>query len=269
MIPLLYNMLTSTKNYEKMSGVGGLGDLVEFDGVMSYDSQSQLYDTTATFPERVLGMKIQRQLANDDLTHIMSGKPANMAISVARTREKLGVSIFNNAFTGTAGGDSVSLCNASHPYSPENPNVQSNTGISPLTPASIEAVRITGMTDIKNDRGEILDIDFDRILCHPRNHEKAWEIIESKGKVNTADNNKNFHYGRYELSIWSRLMNNFPWFMIDSKLCKTFLIWWDRIKPEFNYDRDFDSYQAKWSVYMRCQPQFAGWQWIFGQDATG
>jgi hypothetical protein len=52
--------------------------------------------------------------------------------------------------------------------------------------------------------------------------------------------------------------------MLDSKLCKMFMIWWDRIMPEFNYDRDFDTYQAKWSVYTRYNVDFYDWRQVYG-----
>ena len=94
LIGRLYSMESTSKNYEKLSGVGGLGDVGIFDGSLDYDSQSQLYDTTATFPERALGMKIQRKLYDDDLTRIMDGKPRQLAISAARTQEENGSSTF-------------------------------------------------------------------------------------------------------------------------------------------------------------------------------
>jgi len=51
-------------------------------------------------------------------------------------------------------------------------------------------------------------------------------------------------------------------------MAKQFLLWWDRIKPEFAYDRDFDTMVAKWSVYTRYNTQFTGWQWIYGHNVT-
>ncbi|MHC4585986.1 MAG: hypothetical protein ACYS3N_15770 [Planctomycetota bacterium] len=56
--------------------------------------------------------------------------------------------------------------------------------------------------------------------------------------------------------------------MIDSRLAKLFLVWWTRVGVEFNYDRDFDTFQAKWSVYYREAPDFYDWRWIYGHNAT-
>ena len=52
--------------------------------------------------------------------------------------------------------------------------------------------------------------------------------------------------------------------MIDSRLAKMFFLHWYRIKPEFEYDRDFDTKMAKWSVYYRDAVGFAAWQPVYG-----
>lgn len=68
------------------------------------------------------------------------------------------------------------------------------------------------MTGFSGDRAEKLDIMPDLILI-PRNlEETAWEIISSKGKVDTADNNANFHFGKYKLAVWDWLNDSNNWF---------------------------------------------------------
>jgi hypothetical protein len=268
MVPMFFKMDTSKRNYEMVSGVGGMSDVVDFDGSISYDSFGQLYDKTFNFPEKALGFKVERKLYDDDMFGIMDRRPWQMAVSVARTREKAGAEIWNGAFTGTDGADSVSMCNASHPYSPDDATTQSNAGSTALSPTAIEATRRIGHTSIFNDRGELMLVNYDTILCSINNEETAWEIINTKGKVDTADNNRNFHKGRYNLAIWDRLTDANNWFMIDSKLCKMFLVWYDRIKPEFAYDRDFDTLMAKWSVYMRYGLGWADWRFVYGHNVS-
>jgi phage major head subunit gpT-like protein len=267
MISKLYSMDSSDKNYEMSSAVGALTDLQEFDGQVAYDNMSQLYDQTTYFPEYVLGMKVQRKLFDDDLFAIMDKRPWQMAVSTARTREKMGATPWNNSFV-TAGSDGVAMCDTAHPYSPDDATTQSNKGTSALSATAIEATRRLAHTDIFNDRGELASVNYDTILCTVAKEEIAYEIINSRGKVDTADNNRNFHYGRYNLAVWDRLTNSNYWWMIDSELCKMNMIWWDRVKPEYNYDRDFDTYVAKWSVYMRCNTEFNGWHHVYGHAAT-
>lgn len=269
MVPMLFGMENSDRNYEIVSGLGGMQDVPTFDGTIQYDRITQLYDKTFTFPERAMGFKVSRQLYDDDLFGKMDNKPWQLAVSVARTREKSGAGIFNGAFTGTDGPDSLSLCNAAHPYSPDDATTQSNAGSTALSATAIEATRRIGHTSIFNDRGELANVRYDTIICAVNNEETAWEVINSTGKVETADNNRNFHQGRYDLAVWDRLTDTNNWFMIDSKLAKKFLLWWDRVKPEFNQDRDFDTFVAKWSVYMRYNVGWAAWQFVYGHNVSG
>ncbi len=268
MIPYLFGMESSNRNYEIVSGVGGMQDLQDFDGTISYDSPKQLYDKTFTFPEKALGMKVERMLYDDDLFGKMDRKPWQMAVSSARTREKAGASIFNSAFTGTDGPDSLSLCNDSHPYSPDDATTQDNSGTTALSPASVEATRQIGYTSIFNDRGELLEVNYDTILAPIGLEEKAWEIINSTGKVDTANNNRNFHEGRYKLSIWHRLTDANNWFMLDSTLCSKFLLWWDRVKDPIKRDNDTDTLVAKWFVYERYSAGWADWKPIYGHNVS-
>lgn len=270
MIPMLFNVVNpGARSSYKVSGIGGLGDLQDFDQAISYDAPSQLYDTTFEFPEKALGMKIERKLSDDDLFGIMDQRPRGLAISVERTRAKKASSIFNEAFTtvhpaGTSGGDGVCLCSASHPYSPDDATTWSNAGSTALSATSVEATRRIGYTSIFTDRGELAEVNYDTLIVPVALEEDAWEIINSKGKVDTADNNSNFHYGRYKLAVWARLTDSTNWFFADLSLMKMFMYWFNRISGDFNYNRDFDTMVAKWSVYERYSAGWADPRMLYG-----
>jgi len=268
MLPMLFREESSTKNYEMMSGVGGGADVGVFGGSLDYDSISQLWDKQTFFPERAKGMKVQRKLYDDDLSGIMNQRPRVMATDVARTVEKMGAEIFNGAFTGTDGPDAQPLCSSSHPYSPDDATTWDNAGSSALDATSIEATRQIGHTSIFTDKGELYEVNYDLILCTVAKEEKAYEVIKSSGKVDTPNNNVNFHQGRYKLAVWDRLTSSYPWFMIDSTLLKEYFIHWNRVAPEFNYDRDFDNYVSKWSVYFRKAFAFYDPRPVYGHLAT-
>lgn len=268
MISKIFGMETSTRNYEIVSGIGGMGDLQDFDGQISYDSVGQLYDKTFTFPEKALGFKVERKLYDDDLFGIMDRRPWQMAVSSARTREKTAAAVFNGAFVGTDGPDSQPLCSSSHPYSPDDSTTWDNAGSSALAATSVEATRRLGHTEIKNDRGELMLVNYDTILCTVNNEQTAYEIINSSGKVDTADNNTNFHKGRYNLAVWDRLSDSNNWFMLDSRMAKMFLLWWDRVKDGIKMDTDTDSLVAKWYIYERYCAGWADARPIYGHNVS-
>jgi len=216
---LLYTTINPGKrdNY-KVSGVGAMGDMEEWGGSVTYDDFVQLYDTTIEFTQFVTGFKVERKLADDELFGIMDGRPRQMAISVARTREKKAASPFNTGFTATAststdisGGDGVPLFSSSHPYSPEDATTYDNSGTDAISATSIEATRRIGLRDIPNDRGEMLNVNYDTIICTSVLQQKVWEIIKSDKIVDSAYNNKNFHQGRYDMIVWDRLSDSNNW----------------------------------------------------------
>jgi len=261
----LFNVVSVSKGADyRVSGIGGLSDVDTFDGSITYDSPSQLYDKTIDFPEKAKGIKVERKLYDDDLFGIMDQRPRGLADAVARTRLKAEAEIFNSSFTALDGGDGVALCSNSHPYSPDDATTQDNSGTTALTAVSVEATRRIGAAGIYTDRGELALIDYDTILHPVALEETVYEIINSSGKVETANNNANFNKGRYMGVVSSRLTDSTNWWMIDSRLAKQFLMWVDRVKPEFNYDRDFDTFVAKWSVYMRYGVGFGDWRWVYG-----
>jgi len=270
MAPMLFrNQPVGAVPDYRVSGMGGFSDLQDFDGSISYDAPSQLFDTVCTFPEKALGFKIQRKLYDDNQFGKIDPKAIGMATSVARTDEKMAVTIFNGSFTSTnptgqSGGDSTYLCSDSHDYSPDDGSHLDNKGTSAFAPAAVEAVRRIGFTDILTDRGELADVNYDLILAPVALEEDAWEIIHSKGKVDTDHNNANFHYGRYKLAVWNRLTSATNWWMIDSELLNEHFFKCVRIAPEFEMDRDFDTKVAKWSVYQRISYNYGEWRVLYG-----
>ena len=273
MLQDLYGMRTSTKSQEKDSSVGQFSDFDEFTGTVAYSDLYQGYDKTFNFTEYAKGFKIERKLWDDDLTGIMNKKPANLAEAASRTREKHGFSVFNEAFTTVStsnsggGGDGLELCGSAHPSNAPGVSTQSNEGTTALSVTAVEATRRLGR-DMRGDQYELLDVQYDTIITPIELEQTAWEIINSKGKIDTSVNNANFHQGKYKLIVCPRLTDATDWFMVDSKLMKDMLLFWDRIKPEFFQDKDSDTLIAKFVCYMRYGFGWNDWRFIFGQLVT-
>lgn len=262
----LFSMKTSDKNYEKDSSAGALGDLDEFTGTVEYDDSYQGYDSTYEFTEYAKGIKIERKLYDDDLYNIMNKRPAQLGYSVARTREKHGAQIFNEAFTTVHSSfDQLSLCNTAHTSTGGGAN-QSNSGTTAFSATAVEATRRL-MTAFKGDRDEVQVVNPDMLLLPIELEETGYEIINSKGKVDVSTNNVNFHFGKYKMLIWANFLTSAKrWFMIDSYLMKQFLLWFDRVKPEFMQDKDSDTLLAKYCVYTRYGRGWSDWRWLYGHN---
>lgn len=264
MLPDLFNMQSSDKPEEKDSAVGGFGDFGEFTGTVGYDEVYQQFDVTYSFTEFARGFKVQRRLADDDLYSIMNKKPMGLAIAARRSREKKGANIFNNSFTDTSiSGDGLALISSAHTSLTPGVSTQSNTSTTALSATQVESAR-TSMVDFRDSEGEKISVIPDLLLVPRGLEQTAWEIIASRGKVETADNNANFHFGKYKLAVWDFLTDSNNWWVIDTSLMNMFLLWFDRIPLEFARDKDFDTYLAKFSGYMRFTQGYSDWRWVFG-----
>lgn len=265
-LAVIFNMQSSKKAVEHDLTTGAIQDFVPMNGAVPYDDMGEGYKTDYTHQELARGIKVERKLVDDDLYNIINKRPRMLALAARRRREKDGASMLNNSFNaGVTGGDGVSLCNSAHPSNNGGAN-QSNTGTLALNAVNVEATRrlMIGFTD---DRDGIIDVQPDMIIVPLQLEEALFEILNSKGKVDTAQNNPNFHYGKYKSLVWPNYLTSATkWWFVDSQMMKEYFNWFDRIPTEFQKDREFDTYNAKYSGYMRYSFGWSDWRCIYGQN---
>ena len=268
-IPMLFNVSGSDKSQEHDLGVGGFADWEEYEGVIGYDENEQLWKVTYTHSEFVQGFKVERKLVDDDLYNIINRRPRGLALSEVRTREKKAASVFNNAFDSSyTGGDAVELCGA-HPYSPSNASTQSNAGSTALSYAAIDSTK-QAMRAYEDDRGELVPINPDVLLIPPELEKTAVEILGAEAKPGTADNDANYVGGMgLRLVVWDYLTDANNWFMIDSGLAGMYLNWFNRVPVEFSMDPRSDyQLEARFRGYARYSYGWSDWRFCYGHDAT-
>lgn len=259
-----------TKDTYRTSEIGAFGDVPEFSGTVTYDDIYQQYDATITPKEYADGYQINRKLFDDDLYGIMDAKPKGLATALTRTRQKHGATIFNNAFsvdtTWLTGNDGVAMCSNSHTTT--SPGVSTSAGFDNLSTAALSATAVAAgrlqMRGYRGDRAQRLSIMPDRLVIPIDLEETAWEIVNSSGKVDTANNNANFNKGKYQVVDWEYLTDANNWFMVDGTMMKDALTWVDRVGHEFAMVEDFDTLVGKWRIYCRYGLGYNGWRWILG-----
>jgi hypothetical protein len=268
MLPVLFNMQSSDKAVEHDLEMGDIANLEPFEGTIPYDDSGEGYKTDYTHLEYARGIKVERRLVINDLYNIINKKPATLALAASRRREADGASIFNNAFNTTnTGGDALALCSSAHTSRVGGSN-QSNTGTDAFTATAVETARQL-MVAYKSNRDNVISVKPDLLIVPQQLEEKAYEIINSTGKVDTAQNNANFHKGKYKLVVWNNyLTDSNNWFLVDSNLMKLFLLWFDREPVQFFKDRDFDSLQAKFAAYAYYSYGFSDWRWVYGSNVA-
>ena len=271
MLPMIFNFMpTNGRNDIRVSDVGAFGDFEPFVGEVTYQSNAQGYDTTATPLEFTSGFQVERKLYDDDQFNIMDQKPSGLADSWLRTRQKDGARIFVNAFSNDGyfytNSEQVALCSNSHLTNVGD--ADTTTGFDNLVTTALSAVAVasarTQMVGFRDDRGNRMPMNPDEILIEPTNYEIAYEIVASMGKVDSMNNNRNVHEGAYRVIEWNYLTDTNDWFMMDSGRRKQMLHWTDRIAIEMAYVEDFDTLVAKWRAYGRYANFWQDWRFILG-----
>ena len=215
------------------------------------------------------GIKVERKLVDDDLYSVINKRPLTLALSAKRTKEKHAASVFNSAFNTSVftGGDTLALCASAHTWNGTS-TTQSNTGTSALSSSALATARLA-IRDYTDDTDNLLNAKGSILLVPPELEQTAYEITQTDRKVGSADNDKNFINSlNYQVIVWDYLSDTNNWFLIDGKYSKLFLKWFNRIPQEFNKDKDFDTYLAKWSTYGRYSYGFSSWTWLYGSNVT-
>lgn len=278
-VPAIYNQTTSQRAFEEHIGAGVLGsdgwNQFEKTGRVSYDDSNKGFKTTFTHVEFAKGHIVQRKLVDDNRFPEILRSARLLGDSAFRKMEKSGASVFANAFTSTTnadgfstlGGDSATLCSASHPLSPSDSTNQSNTGTSALSKTSVAATRIA-MQKFTDDRGDITDCMPDTILIPPDLEDTAIEIGQSPLDPVSANNAVNPQAGRFRTIVWHYLTDTNNWFMIDSGRMNESLLWYNRIPLEYGAEEDFDTLQAKFRGYARYSYGWTDPLFIYGHNVT-
>ena len=279
MMEMLFNVVSSTSYEEQYQGMGAQGLVPPFNGSVPYDDFAAGYRIDIRNYEFARGTQIERRLVDDDQENQITQRAQNMADSFNQTIEQDAVNIFINAFTDdgtnrygntTNGGDGVGLCSAAHPYSPSNTNsTQSNEGTLALTIDNLDTTR-QNMRNLTDDRGNLLGVNPNMLLVPPELERTATQLVSERAlyEPNSAEYNINMMAGRFTPVVWDRLTDSNAWFVIDSALMKSHLIWQWRVPPEFAQAENFDGLTAKYRGYMRYGVGWTDFRWIFGQNPS-
>lgn len=262
-----------TRDTYRTSQIGTFGDIPAFTGTVTYDDVFQGYNGTITPLEYATGFQIQRKLFDDDLYGIMDGKPKAMATAYQRTRQKHAAQIFNNAFaidtTWNSFTENVALCSNSHTTTSGASTAAGfdNLVTSALSAVSLAAARVQ-MVNYRGDRAERISVMPDTLIIPPDLYQIAYEIVESEGVPDTANNNANVHKGQYTTIEWNYLTDTNNWFLADSTMMKDALTWVENTSMEFAMVEDFDTFVGKWRLYARYGHGHNEWRWVLGAQVS-
>ena len=268
----IYNVLTSKKAKETDYGLGAFGDWVE----RASELAEVAYDTIDPGLEReyvhkafTKGFMLGRELVDDEQYNQINKMPAALARSGRAFVEKEAAKTFIGAATTTI-YDGKALLATDHPLLNS-----SKTGCNLLTGAlSANTLKeaMTMMRETVDEAGNIIAASPKKLIVPPALEYTAKEILNSTQLAGTELNNVNSVKGALELVVYDYIGaanggSDTAWFIMDPTLAQINFFW--RVKPEFKWGEDFDTFVAKYRAYMRFSYGVSDWRGIVGSTGAG
>ena len=269
----LFNVQTSESAEEFFHSFGAIApdawDNYETTGRVPKVSFDKGYKSTFTHKIYPVELDIQAKLVADNKYPQIIDAAKQLGSSAALKREKDAACVFDNADAATpVGGDSVSLCNASHPASPTKSSVlQDNISALALSAANVETVRQT-MLAVVDDTNNNSGVQPDILLVPTALENDAKIITQTPNVVGKADNDINPQQGRFRYIVWPLLASSTAWFMIDSVMMRNSLFWFDRepVNVKLKDGQDTTLF-ATYLGYMRYSYGWRDWRWVHQGNA--
>jgi len=274
--PSIFHQLTSSRNIEKDSSASGLSTLIRRseNQAISYEDEVQGFDVTYTHVNDALGTSVSKQLWEDDQFNVILRKPSHLARAKTRTQERMMADVFNYSFTAGGGGlsaftsgDALALFSSAHTRE-DGGATQSNQTTSDLAEGPIENA-LVGIRSQLDHKGQLFMASGDTLIVPPALEKEARILLDSSGRVGTANNDINPYQGRLKIVVWDFLGSASPggsdtaWFVLDSSLHQ--LNFFNRIDRGLEGpEMDFDTSTAKWKVDVRHSVGFSGWRGTYG-----
>ena len=268
MLPLIYRFKKAEQGTEYDLETGDIGTVPEFDGEISYDEVKEGYKKSVSETEYALGLKVTRRLLRNDLYGVVQDRTRLLADAFRDLRETRGAFPFVNAFNGSfTVGDGLSLGNSAH-TSKVGGATQSNTTTAAFSAANVEVGNIA-MQKFKTNRDNNMTNIPTAIMVPVDLQEKAYEILKSAGKVETANNNRNYHEGRYNCIVWPNYLSSTTnWFLLNEDLMKMKLIFREWEPTQFFRSGEFDTLVSKFAGYTSFETSSVEWRWVWGSSAS-
>ncbi len=272
----IYNMNTSKKAKETDFGMGAFGDWDErtsqFDEV-SYKTLSPGLERTYTHSAFTQGFMVTREMYDDDQYRQLEKLPRAMARAGRAKVEKDAMIPLINGFAASSVTiyDSQPLFSASHPLL-DSAGVCSNLATGSLTDANLKSA-LKLMRETVDEAGNLVQFKADTLIIPPALEDTAIRLLDSKLVPGSGNNDTNKFLNGYGIKIVvldylgaAGGGSDTHWFLQDSTRHELNFFW--RIKPEFKWEEDFDTFVQKYRGYMRYSYGVSDWRGLIGSSGA-
>jgi len=258
----ILNMEKSSKHSELITTMEGLGIApLKVEGAdTTFADLTQGYDQTTIHTTYSYGIRISKELYDDDLYNIVKNASKYLGKSIKQRIEVSAANVYNNAFA-VAGPDGSTLCAVNHPWASGGTWSNRLAADTDLSVASIESM-LTLVETTSDANGINLQLIPKTVLVAPANRFTTSVILESQKKSGTMNNDKN---PLLDLDL-SYMVNHYltdddAWFVLGDE---HYAYFFERMKPKFESDDDFKSGDALFKVTNRLSTAWATGMGIAG-----
>jgi len=190
---MIYDSESSERSFEeevKLSGFGAAPVKAEGSAI-SYDSAQESFTARYNHETIAMGFSITEEAMEDNLYDSLSARYTKaLARGMAYTKQVKAANPLNDGFTSYQSGDGVTLFNTAHPLVNGGTNSNRPTVAADLNEVSLEdaVINIAAYTD---ERGLLIAARPRRLIVPPALMFVATRLLETEGRVGTADNDIN------------------------------------------------------------------------------
>lgn len=262
--PQVANVRQSKKKFEEDYIVGGLGIMPsKGEGAStSYEDIAEDWKTTYTHTTYSKGIRITKEMYDDDLYGIMKDMTGALARSAQQRREVDVANIYNRAFNGTyTGADSATLISATHANKAGGTYSNALAAAADLDAASLQSA-ITVLESAVDQKGLNIALRAKVLVVPTALQFTAYELLKSEFKPGTADNEVNAIRAKgLNYFVNHYLTDTDAWFLLADGHKINFF---EREPVTFFKGNDFDTQDCKFLSRMR---HSVGWS--DGRGVTG
>lgn len=269
----IYNMNTSTKAVERDWGMGAFGDWEKREShldTVAYTTLSPGLDRTYIHEAFTQGFMVTREMYDDDQYRQMEKLPKAMARSGRAKVEKDAMTPLLKGFEATEHNiyDGKPLFAIDHPLLDNLTVVGNNLATGALTDENLKKALMM-MREIPDEAGNLTQFKATKLVIPPALEDTAIRILKSTQTPGTDLNDTNQFLNAYgiEIVVMDYLSqasggSDTHWFLMDGSRHELNFFW--RIKPEFKWESDFDTFVAKYRGYMRYSFGVSDWRGLIG-----
>jgi phage major head subunit gpT-like protein len=276
----IYNIKTSNKAKETDYGLGAFRPWKKFGNsfttvgnteempTVEYQKIHPGLERTYIHEEFASGFMVERKFVDDEMYDVIEKLPKDLARAGRYKVEMDAASMFNEALKAEPTAkiyDGQPLFSAAHPLiEAENEGLAatcSNLVAGKLSADTLKAAILLGRKQL-DEAGKLMVMNFDTLVVPPALEWLAMELTKTTGKPGTDLNDINVLKGSLNIIVWDYLTNDEACFIMDSKNHEANFFW--RVKPDFQREKDFDSFVQKYNGYMRYSYGISDWRGFIG-----